>query len=292
MKLQLHKSGLEQLSKCGVFFERRYLLGERFPSTISQAIGTATDASVNADLVAKCESGELLSVEAVQDVARDIFEQEWQTGLIADGESENDGKGAAVDSTVSLAALHRIELAPKISPISAAHIQRQWVLDVDGLGIQLAGTIDIQEPDSVRDTKTSAKTPGQAEADNSLQLTMYAMALHALGEPTDKVALDYLVRLKKPRALTLTSRRTLDDFDHLLERVAAAERVVSSGVFAPAPLDSWWCSAKWCPAHATCPYARRPVSMPSPDLTQALSDSLVQIRKEAASHGSTGSTRV
>lgn len=292
MKLQLHKSGLEQLSKCGVFFERRYILGERFPSTISQAIGTATDASVNADLVAKCEAGELLPVEAVQDIARDTFEQEWQTGLIADGDNEGAGKGAAVDSTVSLAALHRIELAPAITPISAAHIQRQWVLDVDGLNIQLAGTIDIQEPGAVRDTKTSAKTPGQSEADSSLQLTMYAMALYALGEPTENVALDYLVRLKKPKAVTLTSRRTLVDFDHLLERVATAERVIASGVFAPAPLDSWWCSGKWCPAHSTCPYARRPVSVPSPDITQALSDSLVQARKEAAQNGSTSSTRV
>lgn len=264
-KFQLHVSGLNMLSKCGYQFEQRYVKGERVAPGVGAVIGTATDRSVTANLQNKIDTGELLPVEAVRDIARDALVAEWGKGVAEDGDFEKAGDAArdeSIDHAVTLAALHHKEVAPKIAT-DALKLQRQWVLDVNGLPIQLAGTIDIQEgTKKVSDTKTKKVSPPADEADRSLQLTMYALAVRQIdGQIPEKVGLDYLVKLKTPKVVRLESERTDKDFPHLLERVAQASRIIDSGLFMPAPLDAWYCSSKWCGYHSRCRYARRPVSV-------------------------------
>lgn len=265
-KFQLHVSGLNMLSRCGEQFRRRYIEGEIVPPGVALLIGTATDRSVSADLQHKIDSGALLPDEAIPDLARDTLLAEWDRGVVLDGDFAEIGydaaKGEAVDMAISLAQLHHTELAPSID---ATHVQRAWTLDVNGLDIQLAGTIDVQEGDVyLRDTKTSKKSPSADEAERSLQLTVYALAKKAHdGTPPQIVALDYLVKTKTPKVVTLESTRKDGDFDHALARVAQAARIIESGMFSPAPLDAWWCSNRFCGYHSTCPFARRPVTLPT-----------------------------
>jgi PD-(D/E)XK nuclease superfamily protein len=264
-KLQLHVTGLNQLAKCGIAFERRYLLNERTPARPAMAVGTAVDRSVTANLGHRIATTELLTEEEVLDTARDALVAEWERGVEPNEDDAEEGLGTrdlALDASVNLASLHHNKLAPQLLP---THVQRSWTLDVTGLDLQLAGTIDVQEGMlAIRDTKTSAKSPSRSAIDTSLQLTTYALAVHAHdGQIPDKVALDYLVRtpLKQRTSLVqLESTRTKEDFKPLLERIAAADRTIHAGLFTPAPADSWWCSAKWCAYHPTCPYALRPVS--------------------------------
>lgn len=261
---QLHVSALNMLSKCGEQFRRRYVEGERVPPGVAILIGAATDRSVSADLTNKITSGALLPDEQIKDLARDAVVSEWERGVELDEEYSEIGearaKADAIDTSIALATLHHLQAAPGIE---ATHIQREWVLNVNGLPLQLAGAIDIQEgAAAIRDTKTSKKSPGPDEAHNSLQLTTYALAVKVFdGSIPAAVKLDYLVKTKTPKLVQLEAKRTDADFDHLLNRVAQAARIMESGIFSPAPIDAWYCSAKFCGYHSTCPYARKPVSV-------------------------------
>lgn len=263
-KFQLHVSGLNMLSRCGEQFRRRYVDGAKVAPGIAALIGTATDRSVMADLRNKIDAGELLPDEAVKDVARDALIAEWEKGVVLDDDyaalGPKKAKALAVDKSVTLASLHHKEAAPSLEP---THLQREWVMDVQGLPIQLAGTIDIQEgARAIRDLKTSKKSPARDEADRSLQLTTYALAAHRFdGRTPERVGLTYLVHTKTPKLVRLESRRTEEDFPHLVERIYQASRIIESGLFMPAPIDAWWCSVSWCGFHATCPYAARRVTV-------------------------------
>ena len=266
-KFQLHVTGLNMLSRCGEQFRRRYVEHEKTPPSVSMAVGTAVDKSVTANLARKIEHGDLLSIDNVQDIARDALVEEWALGVQVSDEDRDDGIAAtradAIDSSVSPAALHRKVAAPTLNP---THVQRSWVLDIVGLDIQLAGTIDIQEGSaSIRDTKTSARSPVAGVADSSLQLTTYALAVRQHdGAAPDKVALDFLIRTPKrheTKFVPMESTRNDEDFGHLINRAVSAEQCVDSGIFTPAPLDAWWCTPKFCPYHATCRYAKQPLTV-------------------------------
>lgn len=266
MKFQLHVSGLLTMSKCGIQFEKRYIQGLRVPSSVAAAVGTAVDRSVRADLRSKIDMDALLSEEQVADVARDALVEEWSNGVEANEEDADEGLTAsrdeAIDKSVDLAVFHRAIVAPGLRP---THVARGWTLDVDGLDIQLAGEIDIQEGHhSIRDTKTTAKSPTKTLADTSLQLTTYALAVRQHDKVIpETVALDYLVRTPKRHDLKLVqleSTRTDASFGPLLERVHQAQLQIESGIFTPAPPDSWQCSRKYCPFFEKCKFAVKPVS--------------------------------
>ncbi len=298
-KLQLHVSGLNTLARCGIAFERRYIRGERTPRSPRLVIGSAVDRTVSADLTQKMDSGALMPDGDVQDLAHDCLVKEWESDeVVVTGQDREEGmtgsKADAIDASVSLSTLYHKKLAPKVQP---THVQRPWVLDVDGMAmpLQIAGTIDVQElvqiqefgtpPESglnrrqyasalrgnglvrIRDTKTSGKSPNAKTADESLQLTTYALAtLQIDGVMPAEVVLDYLVRTPKKHKLSLVqlrSSRTVDHLSHLMHRIEAAANILKQGTFSPAPPDSWWCSEKWCDFWPTCPYAARPVSVPT-----------------------------
>lgn len=265
-KLQLHQSGLATLSKCGEQFRRRYIENERTPSSVTAAIGTAVHKSSETDLRQKMQSGSLLQAEEVKDIARDAIVSAWPE-LERTPEDEEEGidfsRDKAVDRSVSMAGFHHEALAPQMNP---THVEREWVLDINGLPIQLAGRIDWQEGHkAVGDLKTSAKSPAKDLANTSLQLTMYSLAIKAHdGVIPASVRLDYIVSTPKrgdTKLIQLESTRTARDFQPLLERIAQAARIIEAGNFTPAPADAWWCSGKICPFFTSCRFAVRPISI-------------------------------
>ena len=265
-EIYISQTRLGMLSRCGEQFRRRYIEGERMAPAVAMLVGRAVDQSVNANLESKIETGALLPSEAVQDLARDSLTTEWRSEEVELSEEEAEKgtkavRGEAIDKSIRLAVLHHAAIAPDLEPTS---VQRKFRARIKGeSNIILTGVLDVEEKSVVRDTKTSGKSPQKNAADLSLQLTMYALAvLVETGEAPETVALDYLVDLKTPKAVTQTSTRGQEDFRVLLSRIEAFARVVQAGAFAPASPDDWICSPKWCGYHSTCPYARRPVVVP------------------------------
>lgn len=266
MKFQLHVSGLNMLSRCGEQFRRRYIEGEKIQPGIGAVVGSAVDKSCMADLGRKQATGSLMDRQEVMEIARDHVAQAFSREEVAvdgDYESPEQARGQGIDDAVALAHLAHHDFAPIVS-MDGLTLQRAFVLDAKGIDIQVAGTMDIHEGAAgrIRDLKTSKKTPGQDVADTSLQLTTYALAaLVADGAVPSEMTLEYLVKLKAPKYVQLTTKRTEGDFPHLLRRIEQATKAMESGVFSPAPLDAWWCSARWCGYHATCRFAKNPVSI-------------------------------
>lgn len=256
---------LDMMSKCGERFRRRYVLGEKVPPGVAMIVGQGVDKSVSANLNNKKDKGELLTEEEIKDVARDTVVSYWKGGISLTNDEVKEGVkktgAAAVDKAVRLAETHYHQTAPIINP---THVQRRWAIEIGGFGVDLVGTIDVQEGAvRVRDTKTARKSPPKACAQESDQLTVYAMAVDILdGSPPIEVALDFMVDLKSgPTANSYYSRRTREDFDVLLRRIATHLDAVEKGVFVPARESDWWCSERWCGYHSTCPYVRKPVTI-------------------------------
>lgn len=261
---QLHISGLDKLWACGEQFRLVYIERERLPRSTYMLVGSGVDTAVNRNLEHKMETGSLLDVEEVKQIARDAVDAELVENEVAlDPDELEIGKdkalGQAIDKAVRLAALHARETAAKINPIA---VQRKWALEIPGFPFDLVGTIDVQEQTAIRDTKTAGKTPSADIAHNSDQLTMYALAVRTIdGVAPELVALDYLIDNKTPVAKTFTSTRDVDDFQVLLNRLENAAEIIEKGAFTPAKPTDWVCSATYCGFHRTCRYAKQPKSV-------------------------------
>ena len=251
------------LSKCGEQYRRRYIEGERIPPGVALIVGRGVDKSVEKNLQHKIDSQELLTLEEVKDAARDTVTHDWHGDVALSEEERAEGiktvKAKAIDKAVRLAGLHAEETAPHLSPTA---VNRSWRVELNGYPMDLTGVIDVQESNSVRDTKTSGRTPNEACAHESDQLTAYALARRIIDKQLPEfVALDYLIDKGKPEAKTFVSVRTEDDLRVFYRRVQKAIKVIETGVFMPARQTDWWCSQRWCGYATTCPYFRRPVSI-------------------------------
>jgi RecB family exonuclease len=133
VRQQLHQSGLEMLSKCGIQFEFRYLKGMKRKPKSFLICGTATDAAVGTDLDCKIRTGELEQESVILDVARDVVAHHPERDNI-EPEDEEKGKsneqilGEVTDKAVRLVTAHHSEIAPLVRP-SATH--RKFSINMD-----------------------------------------------------------------------------------------------------------------------------------------------------------------
>jgi hypothetical protein len=246
---------------CFEAFRRRYIENEIIPPGVALIVGTGTHASVEKNLTAKIETGTLLTLDAVKDAARDGVNNAWEQGVKLNDEEAERGikavKGEAVDKAVRLATLHANDKAPSLRP---THVERKWSLELPGYPVDLVGRIDIQEGlVSIRDTKTSGKTPAENCADKSIQLKAYAAAVRAIDGTLPQFAvLDYLIDTKTPAAKTFSMVPTVEDTHAMLARVETVVLAMEKGVFIPVEPTHWCCDPKWCGYYQTCRYIRQP----------------------------------
>jgi hypothetical protein len=132
---QLHVSGMNMMSDCGLRFYFRYVLGIRRPPAAYMHIGTAVDESIARDLENKIQHGVLLPRNDTLGIAEATFDARQEKEPIElEPEEKKEGKslqivlGEAKDKTVALAGLHYDEAAPKIQP---SHVQRKFSINMD-----------------------------------------------------------------------------------------------------------------------------------------------------------------
>jgi len=257
----LHQSQIGTWDHCPMQYYFRYVKGRIKPPGVALIRGQGVHQAAEKDLTAKRDNGALLPDDEVTDIARDTVVSYWQqNGVRLSDDEKAQGEKAVIaetiDTAVGLAATHHGELAPVLEPV---HIERPWKLELQGCPVDLQGTIDLQEPQSLRDLKTSAKSPTRTAAETSLQLTMYHLAASKLdGVQPEQVALDFLVSTKTPKIVTLRSTRDPSDWQQLLDRVAVMAQAIDAGVFVPRLPDHWICSDKWCGYwRDECPFGRR-----------------------------------
>jgi len=265
-KPQLHVSMLNTMTRCGIQFQRRY--GERFGiwhqeeillPGVALLIGSSTHVAVEKTLTYKMETGELPPIQEAQEAARDAVVKATHSEILLTDEEAQDVKktiNSMIDTTVGLTSVYHAHIAPDIEPIA---IEEPFVIELKDYPIDLAGRIDCREVGIVRDTKTAARTP-KPELAKSLQMAMYSMARKVIdGEYPDKVALDYLVKLKTPKAVTIEALPHdgwIKPLRYRIERFVEIVDAVKSGkqALTPANPDDWACTKKYCGYAATCPF--------------------------------------
>lgn len=257
----LHQSQISMWDRCPCQYYYRYVKGIIKPPGVAIVRGQGVHASSEKDLIAKRDTGQLLSQDEVTDIARDKVVDYWaETGVrLTDDEKGEDEKKVladTIDAAVALAKTHHNELAPQLEPV---HIERPWKLEINNFPVDLQGTIDLQEPTALRDLKTSGKSPVKTAAETSLQLTLYHLAATRLDKKSpETVALDYLVTTKVPKVVTLTSTRGAPHWEQLIRRVALIHEAIQAGIFVPTLPENWVCCDRWCGYWADeCPFGRR-----------------------------------
>lgn len=253
MKPHLSVTQMNMLARCGEQYRWRYIEGIKAPPGVQLVIGKGTHGAIEKDLGAKMEWGSLLPDDSIADFAADATRRAWAEDQPVRQDGDPD-EGQAIDTAVSLAQVHHREVAPAIDPVA---IESGFVLELDGFPYDLVGYVDVETPTHIRDTKTSSKAPQADAADTSDQLTLYHLNATVRGEPGKAVALDYLVKTARAKAVTLESTRGPEDHARLLRKVEAAAKVIEAGAFAPTSPDNWWCSRKWCGYYDRCAFGAR-----------------------------------
>lgn len=282
-------SKLVKLGRCGEMFRRAYIENEWGPTSTSLVRGRVVHhiAQVGHERQLKARKAEpkkprslvlreaLPSIEEVSDEAVTSFDAELRSNsIITVPEKDEDPKTskAKIIERDRMAALHMSRFyidraAPFVDPIG---VEKKLVIEPADSPIRVSGIIDLEAilPDgrrTIRDLKTTMRCPNDREADDSDQLSMYAL-LDYLSQPegtrklADVFALDHIV--KDPRAFTapyLVAQETTrkpNDLMVTLARLNNAIAAVKAGVFLANGPGNWWCSARFCTFYSDCRYVR------------------------------------
>jgi hypothetical protein len=262
-KPHISASGLEMLERCGIQYDFRYNQGLRKPPGFAAHKGTGVHRGAAHNLATIIATEQPAELEECLEIAAETVRNEvLGQGVMLSEEEKSIGvkklTGDAVDSAVRLSKVHYEELAPTINPTS---VEREIVLEIPDFDYDILGYIDVvsDEGTTVRDLKTSGKSPAEDAAHRSTQLTVYAFAVEVIDDKrVQGVCLDFVVDLKKgPIVKTVMSTRHKGHYASFLDSVYIAGNVIKSGAFMPAPPSAWWCAENWCGYFAECPYGRR-----------------------------------
>lgn len=257
-KPHLSPSQLETLSQCGLKWAFRYIDGIVTPPTAAQARGTGVHSGSQANFEQKIESHEDLPVAEIVELSVAGFESEVAGGISLDAD---DAAGAATaiayakDETRDAAEFYAQHVAGKYQPI---FVEKEIRIELPGER-DLLMYLDVGTKDGFMDLKTSKKSKSQEEADQSLQLTAYAVGyLHDTGEWPETIALETIVcTTKQVKSSRVTTTRDVEDANALAYRIEAFNNAIAAGNFIPAPVGAWWCSPKWCGYWNICPAVRK-----------------------------------
>jgi hypothetical protein len=133
---QLHQSGLNMLSVCGLQFQYRYIEGIKRPPNAFLLVGKACDESATQNLQHKIDHHELLQRNEALGVAETAFDQEQSKQPIElDPDEKREGRslelvlGEARDKSINLSGLHYDQAAPGLHP---KLVRRRFSIDMDG----------------------------------------------------------------------------------------------------------------------------------------------------------------
>lgn len=252
-------SQLELAGKCPEAYRRRYIEGEKIPPGIAMLKGTGVDGGAHVNFLQKIETHSDLPTDEIVDAAVAKFDAELKGGYQLDEHEQSVGAtkviGQARDDVADMAECHARLQAPDYQPLG---VQEQFRIELPGPR-DVYGVIDLRDNKKrVTDFKTAKKSKSQNDADDSLQLTVYAAAHQAItGEPPSLVRLDTIVQTsKETKRQVLDSKRGPEDYNALANRLNALSGMIVAGNFPPTTPGAWWCDPKWCGYHATCPYVR------------------------------------
>ncbi len=227
---------VEMYLRCPRQYEYRYIEGLIRPPAVALIEGSAMHYALETNNAQKITSHEDMPAKQVVECFADTFLtraneiEDWEDQT-ADTVIER-GKGM-IDEYIG-------GVAKEIQP-TAVEKEFRVDLDVDGNTVPVVGYIDIEQAETISDYKICAKAKSQAEADNSLQLTLY-------GAATQKPKAEYicLCKTKTPKTIRVSTDLTAQRAQWAAVVYAEVIRAISKGVFPPCDPANWCCSERFC----------------------------------------------
>jgi len=247
-----------QYMKCGEAYYRRYVLEQKIPSSTFSAQGRSVHKAAEV-LHNSIIGGAPVTLEQMVQVYSDQHEAEMVDAVSIDDEPD---PGKLKDVGISLTRrYHKVAMGdstddvtgkpvPAVVPIAAERVVRTLLTCENSDPIPFMAVIDLEEADRISDLKTKRKAASQAEADNSLQLSLYA---HITGKP--HVTLDQLIKPTKTmgvRFIRTAAVRSKRETLHAVDIVAESATDIAAGRFRKTDPNNWWCTEKWCPYWNDC----------------------------------------
>lgn len=248
-------SRMESYSRCPEAFRRRYIEVEKIPPAIAMAKGSAVHRGAEVNFRQKIETHtDLATGDIIDAAAADFDKRSADLSLSADEQSRGKGVviGEALDSVVSMAEVHAREQAPDYQPVL---VEERIEVELPGSPVNLLGVIDLADDRRrVVDLKTANRKKPESDAHESVQLTAYAAAYHAItGEESAEQRLDCIVETKtKTSRQVITTHRSVGDYVALAARINAIQAAIDAGSFPPTSPMNWVCSDRFCGYHSTC----------------------------------------
>jgi hypothetical protein len=255
----LSVSQVTQYMRCGEAYYQKYVLERSSPATYYQVQGRGVHKAAE-KLHLHIIDQSSISAEEMVAVYSDLYDEEIKEvdfNILSD-EDPGEIKDAGVTLTKKY---HKVAMGeepdpttglfiPAVKPIAAERVIHTEIVTPDGEKLPFMGVIDLEEEFAIADLKTKKKAASQNEADNSLQLSLYA---HIGKKPI--VRLDQLIKPTKrlpARYLRTESSRTVNEIAHALEVVSEVADDIARGRFRKTNPENWWCTVTWCPYWFEC----------------------------------------
>jgi len=270
-------SKLNKLILCGEAYRREEEEKEWMPASSAMIRGRAvhhvTETGHRRQMDARKESPKALksvvlrealpSLDEAGDLAATSFDREKKEGVaVSTAPDPKKEIGFDKDRAVKMARHYVERVAPYLDPIL---VEEKLVVEPKGTNVRISGIVDLMTRTSeggkmIRDLKTTTRKPNENAADDSPQLSMYAMLDAARNDwkIADGMALDHIVIPPSPHAkpymVTQETTREQEDLDVLMERLSNAIDATKAGVFVANGVGTWKCSEKWCQFWSDCKY--------------------------------------
>ena len=239
-KPHLSASSINDYMECGLLYKLSRI-DRRVPEEKAEALlfGTTIHKTL-AEFHQEKLSGETLSLAALES----LFEKHWREANEKNTIRYGKGKNPEVllkDGVQLIGAYY--EKQPPSFKILAIEEPFRFMAG----GIPIIGVFDLIEEDEsgtliVTDWKTSGKAYSTREVDTNFQMTLYHMAVQAIGYGGREILLrfDCLIKTMKPRFEQYYTTRNEMDGRRAVKKIQKVWEGIQKGVFIPNDL-SWKC---------------------------------------------------
>lgn len=256
----IHQSMINTWLRCGVQFERRYLLGEIIPPGVAARRGSA--AHKGADLNAKNmieHEGSILPLDMLKDAARDEFVRLVKEEGVFIPPDQLSEKNAILNDHLNQAVTamekYHSDVAPIIKPVAS-----ELIIEADvGFPLPIGGIIDLAEERKIRDLKIRGKASNKDAAATDIQPSFYYELYRAhFGFYPDEFIYDEIIPLKtKTNYNPIPTTRDSASLERWRLYILAFLKDLNAGIFRPADPGHFLCTPTWCGYYQTCPYKSR-----------------------------------
>ena len=210
--------------------------------------GTGTHGGVALDLTHKIETGDLLTLDEVQDAVRDATNKAFdEKGVSLTKEEKERGekniRGEAVDQAVAMTSHHHVKLAPTIDP---AAVEMKAELEIPGYPKILMYLDIVERSTNIRETKTIGRTPSEIKNNHIIQIDLYGLFQWKMAGRFPQAMVDYLVRTKKPKHISYPHQVNMDGIRRVVTLIEVMEEAIEKGIFVPRLTAPYPHSEKYC----------------------------------------------